>query len=130
MRKVSVIILMICYLAFSSGVIINSHYCMNKLASTQFFSSGSKECGKCGMHMDDAHGCCHDEVKMVKMDDDQKSSPSVSIEFASLKIPVQVPSAFIVADFQNVPQQEYVTEQPPPLLKGQETYLQHCVFRI
>lgn len=103
---------------------------MNKLASTQLFSTGSKECSKCGMHMDEAHGCCHDEVKMVKMDDDQKSSPSVNIEFASLKIPVQVPSEFITADFQNIPLQEYITEQPPPLLKGQETYLQHCVFRI
>lgn len=121
---------MLCYLAFSSGVIINSHYCMNRLASTQLFQTGSKECGKCGMHIDDSHGCCRDEVKMVKMDDDQKVSASVSLEIAALKMPVQIPSEFISASFINVPLQESLDEQPPPLLKGQETYIRHCVFRI
>lgn len=103
---------------------------MNKLASTQFFVTGSKECSKCGMHIDDSHGCCRDEVKMVKMDDDHKVSPSVLFDFALLKMPVQVPSVFITTSFINIPTQHYTDAQPPPLLKGQETYLQHCVFRI
>ena len=130
MRKFSVIILMLIYLAFSSGVIISSHYCMNKLASTQLFASGGKECGKCGMHIDESHGCCRDEVKMVKMEDDQKISASVTIDFSALKMPVHLPSAFISTSFFNTPLQGLVDDQPPPLLKGQETYIRHCVFRI
>ncbi|PZR27340.1 MAG: hypothetical protein DI535_10970 [Citrobacter freundii] len=130
MRKLAVILLMLCYLAFSSGIVINSHYCMNRLASTQLFATVEKECGKCGMHITDSHGCCRDEVKMVKMDDDHKVSPSVTADFALLKIPVQVPSEFISTPSFNIPFQEFTDAQPPPLLKGQETYLQHCVFRI
>jgi hypothetical protein len=130
MRKISVFILLLCYLAFSSGVIINSHYCMNKLASTQLFVTGSKECGKCGMHIDDSHGCCRDEVKVVKMEDDQKVTSAVAFDIHALTPPAQVPSEFIATSFYNVPLQGYTSFQPPPLLKGQEIYLQNCVFRI
>lgn len=130
MRKIGVFILLLCYLAFSTGVIINSHYCMNKLASIQLFVAGSKECGKCGMHIDDSHGCCRDEVKVVKMDDDQKVTGAVAFDLHALTPLAQVPSEFIVTSFYNIPLQGYTSVQPPPLLKGQETYLQNCVFRI
>lgn len=130
MRKIGVFILLLCYLAFSTGVIINSHYCMNQLASTQLFATESKECGICGMHIDDSHGCCRDEVKMVKMEDDQKVSTGVSFNLEALTTPAQLPSEFIATSFYNVPVQGYTSDQPPPLLKGQETYLKNCVFRI
>ncbi|RYG51081.1 MAG: hypothetical protein EOO01_09265 [Chitinophagaceae bacterium] len=130
MRKLGVFILLLCYVAFSSGVIINSHYCMDKLASTQLFSTGSKECGKCGMHIEDSHGCCRDEVKVVKMEDDQKVTAAVVFDIHSLTPPAQIPSAFIVTSFYNVSLEAHTFFQPPPLLKGQETYLQNCVFRI
>ena len=71
MKKLLISGLLLCYLAFSCGVMVSFHYCMDKLASTEFFTSGDKQCGKCGMHMDDAHGCCRDEVQVVKIDDDQ-----------------------------------------------------------
>ncbi|TXJ27428.1 MAG: hypothetical protein E6Q24_08200 [Chitinophagaceae bacterium] len=130
MRKTGVFILLLCYLAFSTGVIINSHYCMNRLASTQLFASESENCGICGMHIDDSHGCCRDEVKMVKMEDDQKVTAGVSFNLEMLALPVQVPSEFIATSFFNIPLQGHTPDQPPPLLKGQETYLQNCVFRI
>lgn len=130
MRKIGVFILLLCYLAFSTGVIINSHYCMNQLASTQLFATESKECGICGMHINDSHGCCHDEVKMVKMEDDQKVTAGISFNLEMLTAPAQLPSEFIATSFYNVPLQGYIPHQPPPLLKGQETYLQNCVFRI
>ena len=130
MRKFGVIVLLLCYLAFSSGVIINSHYCMNKLASTKLFSAQNSVCEKCGMHISDSHGCCRDEVQIVKMDNDQKAPVTITFDFALLKMPVQVPSEFISASFCNIPAQDQVVEQPPPLLKGQEICLRHCVFRI
>jgi len=58
---------MICYLGVTTGVVINFHYCMEKLASAKLFDTKSKKCGKCGMHMEDSDGCCRDEVKIVKM---------------------------------------------------------------
>ena len=53
MKKIVVPILLLCYLALTTGVIVNLHYCMNRLASTELFASESKQCGKCGMHTDE-----------------------------------------------------------------------------
>src|SRR4051812_32824427 len=101
MKKVMLSLLMVCYLAFTCGVMVNSHYCMDKLASTQWFSSGDKKCGKCGMHMSDAHGCCRDEVQVVKMDDDQRPTAAIDLAVPSFEPTVLVPSAYLVTSFYN-----------------------------
>jgi len=118
------------YLAVSSGVIINFHYCMNKLASTELFASESKQCGKCGMHSDESNGCCRDEVQVVKIDDDQKSTSAYSFSFPALEVLVQKPSDFIAACFFKVPGARHYLNHSPPLLSAQDTYLQNGVFRI
>jgi hypothetical protein len=130
MKKFVVAIVLICYLAVSSGVIINFHYCMNKLASTEFFASESKECPKCGMHIETSHGCCRDEVQIVKMEDDQKTSTAFAFELPSLEELVIKPSDFIVASFYAISGKRHFLNHSPPLLSAQDTYLQNNVFRI
>lgn len=118
------------YLAVSTGVIVNFHYCMNKLASTELFASETKECGKCGMHIDESHGCCRDEVQLVKIDEDQKLSPAFSFDLPALDVTGQKPSEFIVTSFYNVPVSRHFLNHSPPLISAQDTYLQNGVFRI
>lgn len=130
MKKVIVSIVLICYLAVSSGVIINFHYCMNKLDSTELFAADTKECGRCGMHIDESHGCCRDEVQIVKIGDDQKTTPAYFFAIPALEAPVQKPSDFIATSFFNVPGTRHYLNHSPPLLSGQDTYLQNSVFRI
>ena len=130
MKKVIVSIILMSYLAFSSGVIINFHYCMNKLASTKLFASETKECGKCGMHIDESHGCCRDEVQIIKMDDDQKLTVVSSFDLPALDALVQKPSAFIVTSFYNVSVSKHFLNHSPPLLSAQDICLQNSVFRI
>ena len=130
MKKIVVSIVLVCYLAVSSGVIINFHYCMNRLASTELFASESKQCGKCGMHTDKSHGCCRDEVKIVKMDDDQKLTVALSYVLPSLDALVYELSDYIVSSFYNVPVTRHYQNHFPPLLSEQDTYLQNGVFRI
>lgn len=130
MKKVWVPILLVCYLAVSSGVIVNFHYCMNRLASTELFAAEGKRCGKCRMDMHKSHGCCRDEVKIVKMDDDQKITPAISFELPSLDQTVCVPSEFIAASFYNASEQRNYQDHSPPLLTAQDVCLQNCVFRI
>jgi hypothetical protein len=130
MKKALIPVIMICYLAFSSGVMVNLHYCMNRLASTELFAIASEQCGKCGMDMHKAHGCCRDELKIVKMDDDQKVNPAVSFALPTLDQLVIVPSEFIITSFYNTPEDNHYSEHPPPLLTEQDTYIQNCVFRI
>ena len=130
MKKVVVPILLICYLAVSTGVVVNLHYCMNKLASTEIFGSESKQCGKCGMHTDDSNGCCHDEIKIVKMDDDQKLTASISFNLPAIDALVHQVSDFIAASFYNAPEARHYQNHSPPLIAVQDIYLQNSVFRI
>jgi hypothetical protein len=130
MKKIAVPILLICYLAVSTGVIVNFHYCMNRLASTELFAGESKHCGKCGMQTDESHGCCHDEVKIVKMDGDQNITASISFNLPVIEALFHQVSDFMVASFYNVPGATRYQNHPPPLISAQDTYLQNGVFRI
>ena len=130
MKKVWIPIVLACYLAVSSGVIVNFHYCMNKLASAKLFAPKSKKCGQCGMNMHKAHGCCHDEVQVVKMDDDQRTTAAIHFELPPMADLYQLPSVFIVTSFYNAPASRHYNNHSPPLPAEQDTYLQNCVFRI
>ena len=123
-------LVLLCYLAVSSVVIINFHYCMNRLASTELFASESKQCSKCGMHTDESNGCCRDEVNILKMEDDQKLTVGFTYVLPSLDALVLVPSEFIVTSFYNIPGTRHFLNHSPPLLSAQDTYLQNSVFRI
>ncbi|MGZ8559757.1 MAG: HYC_CC_PP family protein [Chitinophagaceae bacterium] len=130
MKKIIFSIVLFSYLAVSSGVIISFHYCMNRLASTQLFAAESKQCGKCGMQTKDSNGCCRDEVKMVKMEDDQKLTASFTFELPALYAVYHLPSDFITASLYNIPATRHFLNHSPPLLSSQDTYLQNSVFRI
>jgi hypothetical protein len=130
MKKLVTSISLVCYLAVSSGIVINYHYCMNRLASTQLFATEKKVCGKCGMHTKKSNGCCHDELKVVKLVQDQNTFSQASYSIPSLETIVTVPSEFIVASFYHANEQKHFHNHSPPLLSDQDTYLQINVFRI
>ena len=62
------------YFAVTSGIVINMHYCMDRLNSTELYKTKTEICGKCGMHVGDSNGCCHDEIKIVKLTNDHNVS--------------------------------------------------------
>ena len=128
MKKSIASILLLLYVAFSSGVVISFHYCMDSFDSLQLGASEFEVCGNCGMHKEDSSGCCNDEVKILKIQDDQQS-PAVHFKFA-------VPDAMITTlpDFYKIiytgsTHRLFLNNHSPPL-SYQDTYLQNCVFRI
>ena len=129
-KKLVTSIALVCYLAVSCGVVINFHYCMNRLASTQLFVSEKKFCDKCGMHTKKSNGCCHDEVKVVKLLQDQNTISGLSYNLPSIDATINIPSEFIDAAFHNIDEQKHFHNHSPPLLSAQDTYLQINVFRI
>jgi hypothetical protein len=129
MKKILAFILLVIYLPAYSGVVVNFHYCMNRLASTQFFSTEKKVCGKCGMHTGRSHGCCRDEVKVVKLTIDQLSAKTLTITQTPV-IPVQHISDFLAVPVPCTAVPEKATGPAPPLLSDQDNYLQFSVFRI
>ena len=128
MKKGIAAILLVLYIAFSSGVVINYHYCMDDFDSAQFGLTNLIYCGVCGMHKAEANGCCNDEVKIFKIQDDQQTS-AISFKFS--------PPDAVIADLPvwnettliNSTHQLFLNNHSPPLSK-QDTYLQNCVFRI
>ena len=118
------------YFAVTSGVVINSHYCMKRLASVRLYETHAKVCGRCGMETHESNGCCRDEVKVVKLVLDQKTQEVASYDIPAVEIISVTPSAFIVASFENNYLQRHFHNHSPPLLSAQDTYLQNNVFRI
>jgi hypothetical protein len=54
----------------SSGLAIELHYCMGRLAEVELPGEEHERCSLCGMK--DQAGCCHDELKFYKLEDSYK----------------------------------------------------------
>jgi hypothetical protein len=128
MKKGIAAILLVLYVAFSTGVVISFHYCMNDLDSLQLGAAKTEICGKCGMHQLDVNACCNDEVKIFKIQDDQQAS-AINFKFSAPDV-VIAPLPFLTEiSFINSTHELFSNNHSPPLNK-QYTYLQNCVFRI
>ncbi|NCI50663.1 hypothetical protein GWC95_12065 [Sediminibacterium roseum] len=128
MKRPAVFLLALIYLALSSGVVMNIHYCMGKISSVklQTWTPGSCVCGK---KAKSKSGCCKTELKVVKMQDAQKIAQADH----SLQLAVAVLSTnsnLLQAPFYNASSTIIPGEHSPPLRSRQDTYLQNCVFRV
>ena len=70
MKKAVIAILALLYIVTASGIVVNLHYCMGKLASVEYGIDTHETCGKCGMK--DTPGCCETESKVVKVQDEHQ----------------------------------------------------------
>lgn len=131
-KKVIILLSFFCYLAVTTGVIMNFHYCMKKLASVHIYETAADECGNCGMDMHDGEmtGCCRDDIKVVKLDQDERPLVLTSYDIPSLEPIEVIPSVFILTPFENIDEQRHYHNHSPPLLSMQDTYLHNNVFRI
>jgi len=126
MKKGIAAILLFFYFAFSTGVVISYHYCMDEFDSLQLGDKKTDICGKCGMHTGNM-GCCNDEVKIFKIQDDQQTA-SADFKFVAPVAIVEPFPTWVETPVSSV-HEIFVTNHSPPLSK-QDTYLQNCVFRI
>ena len=128
MKKLLASFAVFIYFAFVTGVMVNTHFCMDRYDSYSFYKAQSDWCPKCHMHTG-TRRCCHDEVKIIKLQDDHQTS-SVSFAFKELPPAVIMPSEF----FSVVSLKEDIdlakTDHSPPLLSSPDINLQNRVFRI
>ena len=119
----------IVYFAVTSGIIVNMHYCMNEFDSAQLYQTSTDVCNKCGMHTDDSNGCCHDDLKVIKLNEDHVYS-QFNFELKSPEInTIQYNNLFAELNIEKVLGKDYQNHSPPPL-SGQDICIQNCVFRI
>lgn len=128
MKKVIASILLLLYVTVSSGIVINLHYCMNRLDSAKLGVVNNEVCTKCGMQTDELNSCCHNEVKIIKIQDVQKVT-NLNYDFATFKIVTTNHSNLFVELLSTLNDYSFVNNHSPPINK-QDTYLVNCVFRI
>jgi len=129
MKKITVILLLFCYLIPAIGLSVNQHYCGGKLTSVSILISDSHSCpcGKKTMNKD----CCKDKTTIIKFKDTQNFSKKVASNFSqTFKFLVQV---FPVYNY-NYPavafEKHLPFDHPPPLQKSEPLYLLNRVFLI
>ncbi len=131
MRKTIALILAVLYLGTTTGATVHMHYCMGELAEWGLGYNKSKTCGKCGMEKSDEkdNGCCKDEHKFVKNDNDQKPAESFVINFALhvFDLPAEYFSA-IEIPFSGT--EKYPVSHAPPRSCGVPVYIRNCIFLI
>lgn len=130
LKKLVVLILSLIYLTSSVGATVHLHYCMDKLIGWSLSGTSEKKCDKCGMEKKDSKGCCKDENKQVKLQNDQKLA---TFYVANLTSPAVIPEhnineyqfwqlSFVAASFP--------LSHSPPAQSLVSAYLRNCVFRI
>jgi hypothetical protein len=127
MKKIIAFFTVIVYFVFACGVIVTYHFCMDRFDSFSLYKPIDNWCSK--MHAK-KNGCCHDEVKIIKLQNDYQ----ISSAFFSVKdfqpVTAEV-SQFLVPDLFSQNILGHTTDHSPPLLLSQQdTYLQNGVFRI
>jgi len=86
-RKTGLIILTFLYLAFTAGISVQRHFCMNRMAALRFTAQPEERCGFCGMEKTERdNSCCHDEQAVYKITDDQQ--PGFPTSFTPNEFPV------------------------------------------
>ncbi len=131
MRKTGLIILTFLYLAFTAGISVQRHFCMNRMAALRFTTQPEERCGSCGMEKTERdNSCCHDEQAVYKITDDQQPGfPTVFIvnEFQVGSPEHYIPvSGKIIAASDPVPAYSH----GPPGISAIPLFIRFGVFRI
>ena len=71
------------YMFSTTGATVYIHHCMGKVVDWDFMKSEEEICSTCSMEKE-AHDCCKDEVKVIKIDQSYKH-PEAGISQLSFK---------------------------------------------
>ena len=132
LKRILTILLAVVYFLVSSGLVMELHHCMGKLAgsSVSFFGKQHNDkCDNCGME-DRQSDCCKDEVKLVKIQDSHKQ---VSADYGAPVPPIaeaDISSPFLAFDILNESSANVSSGHHPPAISQPPRCVLHCVFRI
>lgn len=129
MKTVLTTLLLSVYFIVSTGFVVNLHYCMDRYHSWELGTSEKEKCNTCGMKNSTTNDCCRDEVKLVKLQQNQVPAKALILHFALPELILNT-SSFLLLPFQNISPASVFPDTGTPLLSEQDTYLQNCVFRI
>lgn len=125
MKKILAILFSIFYFGFSSGAVFQMHYCMKELVSVTQKSDDT--CSKCGTK--EKRDCCKTEIKLVKVDDSQKSD-FLKINFLQTISEIQKHHFFFTDKSFSLRKFSQIQINAPPEKRSVPIFINHCNFRI
>ncbi len=128
MKKAIIAILAVLYITIASGVVVNVHYCMGRIASVEYGYDDHDVCGKCGMSAT-KKGCCHTEYKLVKLQDEHRLAQA-QVQFLELPAEAPVYTSLFQLPLSGEDQYLSLRYHSPPDPRLNQVYLSNCVFRI
>ena len=131
MKKFVVTILLVLYVAASSGASISFHYCMDKFISWSLSLPVNNECSNCGMKKEKQQDCCHDKTETFQVKKHHhatqiNSVPGNSIHYLN-KCYLTLTSIIITSVNKN---DFRIAHSYPPGESATSGFLLNCVFRI
>lgn len=108
-------------------MVVNVHYCMGAVASVTYGHDTPESCGKCGMK--EKAGCCHSELKVVKLDDVHQQTIQAKEAAAAI---AELPVVFFetALEIYNSHNDFGISYHSPPDPRVNSVYLHTNVFRI
>lgn len=128
MKELVAFIWLFVYMGVSTGFAVSTHYCMNERRSVELGDVQKAVCDKCGMPKKQSHGCCRDEVKVVKLQQDTQVA-KLLMPSLEVSLPVAVVSQHLLSPFYNFMQSHArLRFESPPL--PEDLCVANRVFRI
>jgi hypothetical protein len=132
MKRLLAFILLFSYSVATTGTSLQWHFCMGERSDVKWNkTSGKKTCGKCGMEKrEKPNGCCKDEHKWFKIQDDQKANT-----YAFQLLQLQPAAPVTVNDYNFTPSLSGIDgllpdSHAPPRSWAIAIFKRNCVFRI
>lgn len=125
MKKILAILFSVFYFGFSSGAVFSIHYCMQEFVSVS--QKVDDICGKCGVK--NKKDCCKTEIKVVKVDDSQKSD-LLKIDLVKQFHEPQKHQFFFIDKSFAASKQTSIQINAPPDIPSEPIFIHHCNFRI
>ncbi|ASW73449.1 hypothetical protein IQ37_15395 [Chryseobacterium piperi] len=125
MKKILAILFSVFYFGFSSGAVFSIHYCMEEFVSVS--QKSSDICGKCGVKT--KKDCCKTEIKIVKVDDSQKSD-FLKVDFLKQMAAFEKHEFFFTDSSFSTVKFTSIQINAPPETRSVPIFITHCNFRI
>ncbi|MFM7671248.1 MAG: HYC_CC_PP family protein [Bacteroidota bacterium] len=131
MRKLTFSLVVAVYLLLSSGIVVQLHFCMDRLAAIGLFTSDHQAtCDDCGMDMDEENDCCHDQTDVIRLVQDQAFYPIPNYPIKHFSAEPIRPAINLTCEVLNKNVDARLLTIPPDILSGRYRYRSLAVFRI
>jgi hypothetical protein len=127
LKRITIILTAVLYLAMSTGMVLSAHYCMGDLADISLGHDTAEKCADCGM---DNNGCCHDDVKVFRLTDAHGPSSGMAM-IKMVSLPAILPKTLTRVELAAyIPMRKPTHIPDPPEPDGISLCIRHSVFRI